>query len=104
MAGRHPKASFRFTERSRDLSHVLRRQRTEVLKISRRELAERSQVAESSIQAIEDGRTCEPGLFTVIALAIALQLDLGDMMRSLTGPVPRKPLERAARLDGPGQR
>lgn len=90
MVGRRKKDEFAFKTRSLELSQVFRRQRSEVLNISRKELSERSHVAESSIQAIEDGRTVEPGLFTVISIAVALDLDLGEMMRSLTGPIPQK--------------
>ncbi|MFB9073179.1 helix-turn-helix domain-containing protein [Citricoccus parietis] len=92
MVGRRSKGTFPYAERSLELGRLLKSERQHVLKISRRELAERSGVAESSIQAIEDGRTLEPGLFTVISLGVALGLDLGDMMRSLTGAVHRKTL------------
>jgi len=79
-------------ERSIELRSLLKQQRHEVLKISRIELAARSGVRASTIQAIEGGRVNDPGLFTVIALGIALQIDLGSMMRSLTGPIRPKPL------------
>ncbi len=46
----------------------------------------------STIRAIEEGRTVDPGLFTVISLAVALQIDLGPMMTSVTGPIRHKPL------------
>lgn len=92
MAGRRSKAEFPFKSRSLELSRLLHAQRVQVLKISRRELSSRSQIAVSSIQAIEEGRTLEPGLFTVISLGVALDLDLGDMMRTLTGPVATRSL------------
>ena len=92
MAGRARKSVSPHRARSWALSALLRHQRTEVLKISRTELSRRSGVSTSNIQAIEDGRTIEPGLFTVIALAVALNLDLGPMMRSVTGPVRATPL------------
>ncbi|WP_394255873.1 helix-turn-helix domain-containing protein [Pseudoclavibacter helvolus] len=68
MVGRYRRDDFPFKDRSWELAQILKRQRREILKISRRELASRAHVAESSIQAIEDGRTREPGLFTVISL------------------------------------
>ncbi|MDR7188149.1 hypothetical protein J2Y46_000965 [Microbacterium sp. BE35] len=46
----------------------------------------------SNIQAIEDGRTLDPGLFTVVQLAVAMHLDLSAVMRSLDGPLPPVPL------------
>lgn len=87
MVGRHPKGESPYTERSASLSGVLRDQRVKVLKISRVELSARSGVSSSNIQAIETGRTQEPGLFTVIALAVALNLDLGHMMKTVAGPI-----------------
>jgi transcriptional regulator with XRE-family HTH domain len=66
--------------------------RTNILKISRSELARRSGIAASSIQAIETGRTLDPGLFTVTRLAVTMHLDLSAVMRSLEGPLNVKPL------------
>jgi len=104
MVGRHRKGEFPFTDRSQELARVLKRQRKEVLNISRKELASRAHVAESSIQAIEDGRTREPGLFTVISLAVALDLDLSEMMKSLRGGVPHKRLSGAKAPETPSMK
>lgn len=82
--------------RSGQLREVLLRQRHQVLNISRAELAERSGISASTIRAIEEGRTLDPGLFTVISLAVALNLDLGRMMTSVTGPISPRPLHAAA--------
>lgn len=82
--------------RSGQLRDVLMKQRSKVLNISRAELAERSGISASTIRAIEEGRTLDPGLFTVISLAVALNLDLGRMMTSLTGPINPKPLHTTA--------
>ncbi|WP_120494695.1 helix-turn-helix domain-containing protein [Microbacterium phyllosphaerae] len=92
MVGRHPKAAFPYAMRSGNLRDVLLHQRSQVLKISRTELATRSRVSVSTIRAIEEGRTLDPGLFTVISLAVALNLDLGQMMTSVTGPIRARPL------------
>ncbi|SKR11087.1 Uncharacterised protein [Mycobacteroides abscessus subsp. abscessus] len=70
---------------------MLKRQR-ELLKLSRRELSARSRVSAATIQAIEGESVKDPGLFTVIALGVALQIDLGSMMRSLTEPIQPQPL------------
>lgn len=69
----------------------------EVLKISRTELARRSHVSASNIQAIEAGRTLDPGVFTVVQLAVAMHLDISAVVRSLDGPLNPKPLHRSER-------
>lgn len=77
------------------MRRVLRHHRQNVLKISRFELAKRSGISASSIQAIESGRTVDPGVFTVARLAIAMHLDLSAVMRTLDGPLRVAPLHRA---------
>jgi transcriptional regulator with XRE-family HTH domain len=96
VAGRRSRDESPYLERSQALSSLLLHRRTHVLKISRRELSERTGVSTSNIQAIETGRTVEPGLFTVISLATALDLDLGEMMRTRTGPLRAKSLKAEA--------
>ncbi|MFE6735574.1 helix-turn-helix domain-containing protein [Microbacterium sp. NPDC057650] len=76
------------------MSEALRHHRRDVLKISRSELARRSGISASSIQAIEDGRTVDPGLFTVARLAVTMHLDLSAVMRTLEGPLKVAPLHR----------
>lgn len=88
--GRRPRTEFKYAERSGQLRRVLKEQRVNILKISRSELTARSGVSESTIQAIEDGRVLDPGVFTVVALGVALRIDLGPMMGSLTGPIRRR--------------
>ncbi|WP_082965517.1 helix-turn-helix domain-containing protein [Gordonia sp. 852002-51296_SCH5728562-b] len=102
-AGRHSRADFKHESRSQELRLALRKQRSEVLKISRSELAARSGVSASTIQAIESGRAKEPGVFTVVSLAVALNLDLGPMMRSLTAPIRLRPLVSEPSVSGPRQ-
>jgi hypothetical protein len=94
MAGRAKRTSFPFVERSQQLSSALHHQRANVLKISRAELSRRSGVSASNIQAIEDGRTLDPGLFTVVQLAVAMHLDVSAVMKSLHGPLRTAPLHR----------
>ncbi|MFJ4166867.1 helix-turn-helix domain-containing protein [Microbacterium sp. NPDC089698] len=97
MVGRAPKSQFPLIDRSRLVKDALRHQREDVLKISRSELSRRSGVSASSIQAIEDGRTVDPGLFTVARLAVAMHLDLSAVMRTLEGPLRIAPLHRTDR-------
>lgn len=94
MVGRDPKSAFPLQERSESMRRELRHHRQDVLKISRFELAKRSGISASSIQAIESGRTVDPGVFTVARLAIAMHLDLSAVMRSLDGPLKVAPLHR----------
>lgn len=54
-------------------------------KLSRNELAARSGVNASTIQKIEDHKSANPGIFTVAALAVALDLDVTDLLRRRTG-------------------
>ncbi|QZT57115.1 helix-turn-helix domain-containing protein [Mycolicibacterium austroafricanum] len=89
--GRPRKEDVPYQERRAELRKILKSRR-ELLKYSRKELSARSGVSASTIQAIEDGRVVDPGLFTVISLGVALRIDLGPMMRSLTGPIDPQPL------------
>ena len=89
--GRLRKEAVPYQERCEELRRILRSRR-ELLKFSRKELSARSGVSASTIQAIEDGRVVDPGLFTVISLGVALRIDLGPMMRSLTRPIDPQPI------------
>jgi transcriptional regulator with XRE-family HTH domain len=84
--GRLRKEDVPYQERREELRKILRSRR-DLLKFSRKELSARSGVSASTIQAIEDGRVVDPGLFTVISLGVALRIDLGPMMSSLTRPI-----------------
>jgi transcriptional regulator with XRE-family HTH domain len=64
-----------------------RGQQLEAPKLSRRELADLSGVSASNIQAIEGGAVTEPGFFTVVTLAWALELDISRAARSLNEPL-----------------
>ncbi|MFG6402454.1 multiprotein-bridging factor 1 family protein [Microbacterium sp. P04] len=86
MAGRLKSAELPYLERSPQLCAVLRKTR-EQANFSRNELAVRSGVKASTIQKIEDGNSANPGIFTVAALAVALDLDLSDLLRRRTGPL-----------------
>lgn len=89
--GRLRKEAVPYQQRRAELRKILR-DRRDLLNFSRKELAARSGVSASTIQAIEDGRVIDPGLFTVISLGVALRIDLGPMMRSLTGPIDPQPI------------
>ncbi|KJL22955.1 anaerobic benzoate catabolism transcriptional regulator [Microbacterium oxydans] len=84
------------TERSSALAHVIKTFRTEHVKMSRKELAKRSGVNESTIQKIEDGRSPNPGIFTIAAIAVELGLDVTDLLRRRTGPLRPQSLPRPA--------
>lgn len=96
MSGRRSKQDSPYLERSKELRELLLRQRVEVLKISRKELSLRAGVSQGTIQAIEKGQVTEPGLFTINSLGVALQLDLGGMMSSISGPIRAKALHPSA--------
>lgn len=90
-------------ERSDSLARVIKSARTGYVNISRKELAKRSGLNESTIQKIEDGRSPNPGIFTVAAIAVALDLDVTDLLRSRTGPLPLKRLSQTASASRAGQ-
>jgi transcriptional regulator with XRE-family HTH domain len=96
MAGRRKRENSLFQERSSQLRELLRHQRESVILISRKELAARSGVPASSIRAIETGTTLEPGVFTVAAIAIALNLDIAEVVRSRSGSLSQRPLTGGA--------
>lgn len=90
-------------ERSEALARAVKSARTNHVNISRRELAKRSGLNESTIQKIEDGRSPNPGIFTVAAIAVALDLDVTDLLRSRTGPLPMRRLSQTASGTRAGQ-
>jgi transcriptional regulator with XRE-family HTH domain len=92
MSGRLKREKMHNLHRSDELCAVLLRTRTEVVNISRKELAARAGVAASTIQKIEEGKSANPGVFTVAALAVALDLDLTDLLRRRTGPLRHRKL------------
>lgn len=93
--GRTCQKDLPYQER-REALRLLLGHRRKLLKFSRKELSARSGVSASTIQAIEEGRVVDPGFFTVIALGVALRIDLSPMMRSLTGPISPQPLVDSA--------
>ncbi|WP_370544352.1 helix-turn-helix domain-containing protein [Frondihabitans sp. VKM Ac-2883] len=56
-------------------------------KISQLELARRAGVSVGTVRQIEKNVVKEPGLFTIIDIAVALRLDLSEMMTTKTGPL-----------------
>lgn len=87
MAGRPTKAKRDTFSRGQALGTLLLRRRVEPPRLSRRELSEMSGVSASNIQAIETGRVTEPGLFTIVTMATALELDISRAFRSLHSPL-----------------
>jgi len=73
--------------RSEALSKLIRTRREKVEKISQTELARRAGVSVGTIRQIENNVVKEPGLFTIIDIAVALRLDLSEMMTTKTGPL-----------------
>lgn len=94
MTGRHKLEHMTTLHRSQDMREALVRARTLPVKISRAELAARSGVSESTIEKIESGKSANPGVFTLAALAVALDLDVSDLLRQRTGPLRPRPLGR----------
>lgn len=73
-------------DRREELGHAVREARKEI-PLSVRELAARTHVSESAIRKIEGGKIPNPGLFTIAALAITLNLDISETLRSFTEPL-----------------
>lgn len=71
--------------RLRDALRGARRERG----ISQQDLAVRAGVAIGTVRAVESGRVVEPGFFTVLALADALQLDAVAAAGSSSGEASR---------------
>ena len=79
-AGRATRAESRFRAEAQELANLLRETR-ERLDLTQEQLASRAQVAVSTLRKIETGRVVEPGYFTVLYLALELQIKLEDLAR-----------------------
>lgn len=99
MTGRKRRDELQYLQRSDELCASLRNARVRVAKYSRKELAARSGVSESTIQKIEEGKSANPGVFTIAALAVALDLDITDLLRRRTGPLRSRRLSAGADAD-----
>lgn len=75
MPNRARREQSRHAEAGRQLGAALKRARLE-RGLSQQDVATRARVAIGTVRAIEGRRTLEPGFFTVVALAMALELDL----------------------------
>lgn len=93
MSGRRRTEDLPYLQRSSDLCAAILDARKKA-KFTRNELAARSGVNASTIQKIEDRKSANPGIFTVAALAVALDLDVTDLLRKRTGPL--KPAKLSA--------
>lgn len=58
----------------------LLKQRRVDLGLSQQTLAARAGVAFGTIRALESGRTVDPGLFTIVRIIEALELNLADVL------------------------
>ncbi|WP_167454742.1 helix-turn-helix domain-containing protein [Micromonospora arborensis] len=76
--GRSKRGDSRFRDQANRLSARLRSARIE-RGLTQEQLAARAQVAVSTLRKIESGQVVEPGYFTVLSLASALALGLGDL-------------------------
>ncbi len=70
-------------ERGARLAHTLRASREEH-RWAQTRLAQIAGVGVETLRKIEGGRTCDPGFFTVVDLARALDLDLADLVSHLS--------------------
>jgi len=100
MAGRPARAQRATHARGQALGALLLRRRTEPPRLSRRELAVLSGVSASNIQAIETGMVTEPGLFTIVTMATALDLDISQAFRSVDSPMEFVDLRTGTRWPG----
>jgi transcriptional regulator with XRE-family HTH domain len=77
-AGRARREESRFREQAQVLAIRLRAVRVD-RGLTQEQLAARARVAVSTLRKIESGRVVEPGYFTMLSLATALRIDLGEL-------------------------
>lgn len=81
MPNRASRESSRYRDHARHLASTLKTARQRQA-LSQQELAQRANVAIGTVRAIEAGRTVEPGFFTVLALAHALDMDMPTLLQA----------------------
>jgi transcriptional regulator with XRE-family HTH domain len=81
-AGRARRENSRFREQADFLATRLRTLRLD-RELTQEQLAGRAQVAVSTLRKIESGRVVEPGYFTMLSLASALDIDLAELAKRL---------------------
>jgi transcriptional regulator with XRE-family HTH domain len=79
-AGRARRESSRFRDQAEVLAARLRVLRTDG-GLTQEQLAVRAQIAVSTLRKIESGRVIEPGYFTMLSIAHALGVDVGELAR-----------------------
>jgi DNA-binding XRE family transcriptional regulator len=77
-AGRTKREESRFRERAAIMAAKLRSIRVDK-GLTQEQLANRAQVAVSTLRKIESGRVVEPGLFTMLSIAAALGVSLREL-------------------------
>lgn len=82
MPNRASRESSRYRDHARHLASTLKAARQQQA-LSQQELAQRANVAIGTVRAIEAGRTVEPGFFTVLALAHALNMDVPALLQAV---------------------
>ena len=80
--GRHLKQDNPYKAASARLGTTVRKYRQQ-LSWSQQRLADQAGVSYATIRALETGVTQDPGVFTLLALADALQVPLADLVTTL---------------------
>ena len=89
MPNRASRESSRYRDHARQLASTLKTARQQQA-LSQQDLAQLANVAIGTVRALEAGRTVEPGFFTVLALAYALNLDVPTLLQAVL-PSPQLP-------------
>jgi transcriptional regulator with XRE-family HTH domain len=88
VPNRASRESSRYRDQARHLASTLKAARRDRA-LSQQDLAQRANVAIGTVRALEAGRTVEPGFFTVLALAQALNMDIPSLLAAAQpGPSP----------------
>jgi transcriptional regulator with XRE-family HTH domain len=81
VPNRASRESSRYRDHARHLASTLKSARQQQA-LSQQELAQRANVAIGTVRALEAGRTVEPGFFTVLVLAHALDMDIPTLLEA----------------------
>lgn len=77
-AGRTRRENSRFFGQAQELAARLRSMRAQK-GLTQEQLAGRAQVAVSTLRKIESGRVIEPGYFTMLSIAAALEIEIHEL-------------------------
>jgi transcriptional regulator with XRE-family HTH domain len=87
MPNRSKREQSPHREAAAELGRRLRAAR-EGKQMSQQHLAARASVAIGTVRALERARSVDPSFFTVLALARALELDVGDLIATVANVLP----------------